>query len=201
MTRVCSINGCLKPVYVRSWCCAHYRRWQRNGDPTAGRTPNGEPLEYIEEVANAHDADECLIWPFSCFPNGYAQVHVNGEPKGVHRIICEMARGPAPSDKHEAAHSCRNGQKGCIAKAHLRWATSEENQHDRLRDGTDCRGEKHGRAKLTEADVRMIRRLSGALKQKEIGARFGIAQATVSKIVRREKWSHVTRQPSIMEGF
>ena len=29
----CSINGCGKPEFCRSWCSMHYSRWQRYGDP------------------------------------------------------------------------------------------------------------------------------------------------------------------------
>ena len=29
----CSIQNCMKPVVARSWCIAHYRKYQRHGDP------------------------------------------------------------------------------------------------------------------------------------------------------------------------
>lgn len=41
----CTINGCDKPVRVKSrgWCSMHYAKWQRHGDPTAGRTYGTNP--------------------------------------------------------------------------------------------------------------------------------------------------------------
>lgn len=34
---VCSIEGCGKPNYSRTWCEAHYQRWRKHGAPIAGR--------------------------------------------------------------------------------------------------------------------------------------------------------------------
>lgn len=38
--RMCSIEGCGKPTHARGLCAAHYRRWQRHGDPLGGRNPS-----------------------------------------------------------------------------------------------------------------------------------------------------------------
>lgn len=32
----CTVEDCSGPVLARTWCRAHYRRWQRLGDPAAG---------------------------------------------------------------------------------------------------------------------------------------------------------------------
>jgi hypothetical protein len=37
--RRCSIEGCDELVLARGWCEAHYDRWRRYGDPTAGMRP------------------------------------------------------------------------------------------------------------------------------------------------------------------
>lgn len=29
----CKIDGCNNPAKTRGWCCKHYTRWQRHGDP------------------------------------------------------------------------------------------------------------------------------------------------------------------------
>jgi hypothetical protein len=72
----------------------------------------------------------------------------------------------------------------------LAWKTPAQNQADRIAHGTSNRGVRHGRAKLTEADVIEIRRMAAAgTLQAEIMTRFGIAQTTVSQIVTRKIWA------------
>lgn len=59
---------------------------------------------------------------------------------------------------------------------------------------TIYRGEKNGRAKLTEDQVREIRRLyaEDKLSQTALGQLFGLHQTVVSNIIRRKLWKFVT---------
>ena len=63
-----------------------------------------------------------------------------------------------------------------------------------LRKGRQPKGSQHGRAKITEDDVREIRRLygTGKYRQKDLADRFGIDQTKVSLIILRKNWAHVT---------
>lgn len=187
--RRCLIPDCDAEAVTRGWCNLHYRRWQRNGDPTGGRTKNGALEEYFWSVVIPYRGADCLLWPFGLFSNGYGQIRKDGVASGVHRLVCESAHGNPPTPEHEAAHSC--GNRRCCNPAHIRWATATENMADRDHHGTELFGERHGRAKLSNDDVIEIRRLSGHVKQSDLAAKFGVAQATISKIVRREKWRHL----------
>jgi hypothetical protein len=71
--------------------------------------------------------------------------------------------------------------------------TYSDNSQDSIRNGTFVRGSLHGQAKLTEDNVREIRRLyaTGKFTQKELGLRFGVDQTTISLIVKRQTWQHV----------
>lgn len=55
------------------------------------------------------------------------------------------------------------------------------------------RGERHGNAKLTAEDVRLLRalRADGATLA-ELGRRFGVSEKTCSEIALRRAWRHVT---------
>lgn len=86
--------------------------------------------QWIERHAATFDSDECLIYPFKRYVNGYGGTWVNSVETYAHRHMCKVAHGDAPSPDHEAAHSCNNGKKGCINPKHLRWATHAENMAD-----------------------------------------------------------------------
>lgn len=185
---LCKIDGCGKPVVTRGWCEGHYRRWRVHGDPLGGRTPDGEPLAFLEEALGA-DTDECIVWPFGRGSDGYARVWFDGRVRPASRIVCERVHGAPPTPKHEAAHSCGKGHEGCINHRHLRWASPAENCADTLIHGTSARGERQGNSKLTEADVREIRSLLGTMKRAEIADRFGVSGKTIGAIHRRENWA------------
>lgn len=53
------------------------------------------------------------------------------------------------------------------------------------------RGEQSGTSKLTEADVRLIRRLLSVYKQKEIALLFGVRDTAISKIKTKVRWQHL----------
>ena len=136
----CTIDDCTRPILVKSrgLCDAHYRRWQRWGDPLAGRsTMVGDTWKVLVD-ALASDTDQCISWPFAHDGNGRPQISVNGHMRSTCRIICQIVHGPPPSSsrKYEAAHNCGKGHEGCINPRHLRWATSAGNQADRNIHGT-----------------------------------------------------------------
>jgi DNA invertase Pin-like site-specific DNA recombinase len=57
------------------------------------------------------------------------------------------------------------------------------------RHTSEARGERNGRAKLTEADVREIRRRRESIKAQ--AKRFGVSVHTIEKVRNRESWRHV----------
>jgi hypothetical protein len=124
----------------------------------------------------------------------YPQVGLSKDGKSrthaVHVLVCRAFHGPKPTPKHEVAHW--DGDKLNARWDNLRWATSRENADDRVRLG-EQRGERNGRSKLTEDDVREVRRLlSLGRTQQSIADRFGVCQVTISEIALGQKWAFVT---------
>lgn len=185
---VCSIDECGKPVWARGWCRPHYKRWERHGNPLAGRTAEGETARFFQTVVLSHRSDDCLIWPYGRAGRGYGLMTLNGKRGYAHRFACEARNGPPPSKDAEAAHSCGNGHLGCVNQIHLRWATTAENHADKIDHGTTNRGERHGNSKLTTEDVLKIRSLSSKISRRDLALMFGINTGTVNDIIRRKSW-------------
>lgn len=192
---VCKIEGCGKSAKAhgaaRGWCRSHYDRWRSHGDPLAGGTVRGACKSFIDYAALAFSGDDCLEWPFGRHPDGYGNTYYPGfRTRQVHRIVCTLAHGEPPAPDLQAAHSC--GNTSCCNPGHLRWATRTENAADKVKHGTQTRGESHAVTRLTETEVLEIRRRAEAGESyKAIAASFGVAESYVGAIKRRANWRHV----------
>ena len=129
-------------------------------------------------------------WPGT---DGYPQVTLSRP--GAHRhfrvhiLVLEAFAGPCPPGQ-EARHGPAG--KADPSLANLRgWGTRQENIMDRVRDGTDNRGERHGRALLTQAQVDAIReRWAAGETQRSLAAEFGTTFGNIHSIVRGKSWSY-----------
>lgn len=132
-----------------------------------------------------------MMWPFGAGSDGAGLIHVNGKKERVSRIVCEIENGPAPEAKMDAAHSCGNGHLGCVARKHLRWATRKENVEDARDHGTLAAGELNGHAKLTEDDVRELRRLRGKVSVTKLAEMYGVCTTSISAAQFGKTWATV----------
>jgi hypothetical protein len=130
-----------------------------------------------------HTGDGCLAWPFTVGGAGYGQFSAHRKFYYAHRYMCELAHGPAPSDGHQAAHSCGNTE--CVNPRHLSWKTPAENQLDRRDHGTTMGGRRH---KLTPEQVAEIRAAAGTEPRARTAARYGVTGVTVRHIQNGNTW-------------
>jgi hypothetical protein len=127
----------------------------------------------------------CVIWRGPLQSRGYGK-RVDG--RLAHRVACETAHGPPPSNKHVAAHLC--GVRNCVNPAHLRWCLQAENLEDRKIHGTFIEGESCYQAILTEESVRDIRdnnSVSGA----DMARKYGVHPNTIYSVRKRQSWKHI----------
>lgn len=124
-------------------------------------------------------------------PHGYNRVVLSkGEAKHalVHRLVLAAFCGPRP-DGMESCHG--NGDRADNRIENLRWDTRANNHADKKLHGTLARGERCGKSKLTEADVRFARAMKGVISTSEIARRLGVVRRTVAHIFNGDTWSHV----------
>lgn len=122
--------------------------------------------------------------------DGYLTVELGAKARKVHRLVLEAFVGPAP-EGCVGAHNdgCRLNNR----LENLRWATRAENEADKIRHGTHLTGARKPTAKLTSDIVAELRRNRPAESQERLAARYGVCQATISKVLRGESWAFVPR--------
>jgi len=184
--RICAVDECCKPAWAKGLCPSHYARQRKYGNPTVMRR-HGSAQRWVDLVAVPYSGDECLLWPFARNVRGYGTIG----NRTASRYVCEIVNGAPPSPSHQAAHVCGKGHEGCVAPSHLVWKTHSENQMDRIDHGTTNRGERSASAKLTELQVRQIRKIAGTVSNRKIAAQFGVSSGHVWQIIHRNKWAAV----------
>lgn len=105
----------------------------------------------------------------------------------VARLVAEAWIGPCPKD-HQANH--KNGDKRDNQPGNLEWSTPGDNLRHAFRTGLKypTRGERSGKAKLTEEQVREARRLKNVIPSWEIAERFGVKRRTILSIWEGKSW-------------
>lgn len=134
---------------------------------------------------------ECTV---SRFTNGRRRVHLSRD--GGHKthhlavVMLESFVGPRPP----GYHACHNdGDIENNRLENLRWDTPSANNRDKIRHGTIARGETSGMSVLDNNKVREIRKAAAEGEpQNSIARRLGVGQSTVSNVVLRRTWAHVT---------
>lgn len=110
--------------------------------------------------------------------------------KSVHRLVLIAFVSPPPSKTHQGAHRDGNAVNNWVTN--LRWATPVENEADKLLHGTRCQGESHGKAVLTEKQVREIRAVKPYKNwAADLSAKYGVQRAAIYKIRSGYRWSSV----------
>lgn len=108
----------------------------------------------------------------------------------VHVVVCTAFHGSRPSARHQVAHG--NGDNTDNRSGNLRWVTCKENHADKKRHGRTSVGVANPKAKLTEDQVREIRRLrTQGIRNDELARRFGMDRHSITRITTGKAWGHV----------
>jgi hypothetical protein len=112
----------------------------------------------------------------------------------AHRIAWLIHTGKDPFPLY-VLHSCDNAP--CTNPKHLFLGTDLDNKKDAIAKGrfahNGAPGERHPRAKFTEAQILEIREAhtSGAMGTTALARKYKVQKKTIWKITSRETWKHI----------
>lgn len=131
--RTCSVNDCQDDHHARGFCCSHYARWRRHGDPHEGgphRIVGDDDARFDSYVETdgpvpeeRPDLGPCHLWT-GALSHGYGYIRIGDRPMPAHRYAWEREHGPVP-DGLELDHLCRT--PACVRPSHLEPVTHRVN--------------------------------------------------------------------------
>lgn len=159
------------------------KRWQ---DPTT----RAAIFARFWSNVNRLGADDCWLWIGYRATTGYGVFGIGGHPQirfRAHRFSWLASRGLIPTGM-EVCHRCDT--PACVNPGHLFLGTRQDNHLDSVRKG---RKRAWGLQKLNAVQVLEIRaRVAAGELGYRVAMEYGIARNTVSGIVNRKSWAHLT---------
>lgn len=132
----------------------------------------------------------CWVIPNNHNDAGYALIWDKGRAVRAHIASYQLHKGPIPTGK-VVRHTCDN--RPCIHPDHLILGTRGDNNRDTRNRDRHARGERHGHARLTDAQVLDIFHADG-VSQTALAKAYGVSQSVISRIRLGKVWTHVTRE-------
>lgn len=137
----------------------------------------------------------CWLWIGRINKDGYGLITIGSRRDDskaqalAHRAMFAM-KVQSIKGGQQVLHRCDS--PGCVNPEHLFLGTQADNVADMVAKQRQQRGSRNGHAKLTEQNVRVIRKLLvGGVSKPEIGRRFGVDRSVISMISSGKRWRHV----------
>ncbi len=147
--------------------------------------------ERFRERCGPADCNGCILWMGNLNESGYGILSMGTRRRSIraHRVAYELVNGPVPRGL-VVMHKCDNPR--CVNADHLQLGTHSDNHADMVSKLRHNHGERSYFAKLTEEQVREIRRRSNGTSQGDLAGSYGVNRQTIARIISRETWKYVT---------
>lgn len=151
-----------------------------------------DPFKRFIEKVEITAGTGCHEWSGFRNSKGYG-IFWNGERTlGAHRWAWEYEHGPIENGLF-ILHRCDNPP--CVNTEHLFVGTHDDNMADMIAKGRQSflKGTRNPRAKLTDAQIREIRKryIPSKVSQQTLANEYGVNQTMIGFIVRGASWSHL----------
>jgi hypothetical protein len=131
----------------------------------------------------------CWLWTGAVRRGGYGQIGDGKRCRSTHVVAWELAVGPVP-ELLCVLHQC--DQRRCVRPSHLFLGTRKDNAVDCKDKGRNCRGERHGAARLTPLRVLWLRaRAAEGVPIRQLAARLRVPYATAFYAAKGTNWKHL----------
>lgn len=170
-----------------------------------GRPPNTMHVirgMIADDAQRSQSLSHCWMWSRGVNRQGYGKIKMHGRTVFAHRASFEIFVSEIPVGM-QVCHRC--DVPACVNPAHLFVGTSADNHADRNKKNRQARGDRqglrvhpdraprgsrNGSAKLTEVDVKEIRkRLEAGELRREVAALYSVSTATINFIAWRRTWN------------
>ena len=171
-----------KGLFCSNQCSTHHRL--------------GSEREFFESRINKQE-----IWPYHWYWTGakanygYGLIRWEGNRERAHRVAWIIYKGPIPQGIM-VLHNCPGGDiPACVNPEHLFLGSQADNIRDMMAKGRKrnkpSKGIDNGAAKLTEADIAIIRSLEDTRDAEKLAKIFDVTPRSVHNIWERKTWCHL----------